>query len=298
MQHLFKTTLCALFISLFAIAANAQDKIYKPDGSIIDAKIKSVNDRTVIYKRTDNPDGPEYTILQKEVARIVYQNGNTEIYKKPDNEPNEAKTTHHRSKDKGGLYGKNIFSFTPAAYTADINGGINDVGIGLTYERLVDRNGRLGFNVPIILCFSSPRDFDSYGVSATQAYHSLYFMPGIKFYPARDRVKVRYSMGGSFFCAFGNEPMAVYEYDAGGGVYNPNTGTYTYPNESGTYHYTMYGLMFTNSLNITAGSHVFMALDFTVGSPIGDNRYSNTGNNFTGGSDPFVQMAFKIGYRY
>src|ERR1700744_4152222 len=67
----------SLLLSMIAVAlfgsAFAQDKIYKRNGDVIDAKIKSVGTKTVTYLRFDNQSGPEYTIVKAEVEKIVYQ---------------------------------------------------------------------------------------------------------------------------------------------------------------------------------------------------------------------------------
>ena len=119
-------------------------------------------------------------------------------------------------------------------------------------------------------------------------------MPGIKFYPAPDRYRVRYSLGASFFCFLGGEPAAVYDANSVTGNYNPATGTYTYA--AGTYHYTMYGFMLSNSVNIAATKHLVMGIGLGAGFPVSDNRYA--AGESLGIPVPFIQFGFKIGYRY
>src|SRR4051812_47114125 len=58
-----------------ASSVMAQDKIMKHDGEVIDAKVKSVGTRAIIYSKYNNPSGPEYTIGKNEVAKIKYENG-------------------------------------------------------------------------------------------------------------------------------------------------------------------------------------------------------------------------------
>lgn len=306
MNHNLKIVALTICIALTTLAAQAQDKLYKKDGTEIDSKVKSVGNNTVIYKRFDNQDGPEYTILKIDIAKIVYQNGTTDVFEGFDKETGNKKEPGSR-KDKhekySGKYGKDIFSIIPAAYTAAVDGNINDVGIGICYERLLDKRGRIGFTLPLLMSFSSTRDYanNSYNYNGTNVtygnYTSIYFMPGIKFYPAPDRMKVRYAIGASFFCILGGEPAAVYYNSSSQGVYNPSTGTYTYPSETGTYHYAMYGLMFSNSVNITATRHLYMAIDLGAGIPFSDNRYANNGETL-GVPAPFMQIGFKMGYRY
>ena len=98
----------SLLLSLFAVAlfgnAFAQDKIYKRNGDVIEAKIKSVGTKTVTYLRFDNQSGPEYTIVKAEVEKIVYQNGSEDTFNgggKPraakdggDNSPSEPRINY------------------------------------------------------------------------------------------------------------------------------------------------------------------------------------------------------------
>ena len=141
-------------------SARAQDKIYKTDGGVIEAKVKKVDPAAVIYKRFDNQDGPEYTILKKQVTKIVYQNGTTDGFE------GDAKkdASGNNSGVKGGKaakskYGDNIISVTPGAYTAAVDGSMNDVGVGISYERLLDKRGHIGLNLPVLMSFSSNKDY-------------------------------------------------------------------------------------------------------------------------------------------
>lgn len=55
--------------------ASAQDRLYLGDGSIQEVKIKEVSPKTVVYKKWNNLDGPDFVILKSEVEHIKYQNG-------------------------------------------------------------------------------------------------------------------------------------------------------------------------------------------------------------------------------
>jgi len=293
-----KTTFLTLSIATIALTAHAQDKIYKRDGTVIDAKVKAVGETTVIYKRTDNLEGPEYTILETDITKIIYANGQADVFK--DGDKRVGKKGRNNGTTKNVKYGKNIFAIIPAAYVASADGTINDVAIGISYERLLDRHGHIGFNLPVMLAFSSGRDFSNSIVTVNGSnlnygnYTSVYFMPGIKFYPAPDRLRVRYSIGASLFAILGGEPGAVHDANSATGNYNQATGTYVY--SSGTYHYAMYGFMLSNSVNITATKHLFMSVDLGAGVPFADNRYA-TGESL-GIPVPFIQIGFKVGYRY
>ena len=290
---MLKTGLLSILAVIISLSVFGQDKIYKTEGSVIDAKVKSVGTNAIIFKRSNNVEGPEYTISKKEVIKIVYQNGLTDFFSKGD-----AEDGHNTPGDKKKIvkkYGNNFISLTPAAYTVSVDGTMNDVGVGLTYERLVDKHGHLGINVPVMWNFTAEKDFrgriyynGSNYTNYPGNYHTLLFMPGVKFYPANANQIIRYSLGTSLFAAVGTEPYDVYNYN---NYYSGSSPS------SDTYHYTIFGVMISNSLNITATKHLYMAIDLTAGIPFSDNRHSSS-DQLELLLAPFMQFGFKVGYRY
>ena len=283
------TLLTALL--LVAHFARGQDKIYKADGTIINAKVKAVGTKTVTYKRYDNPTGPDYTILKKEISSIVYETGGQDNFK----QDGDKSTKYGRKRIN---YGKNVFCVIPLAYSASLDGTINDAAIGISYERQLDKFGHISFYLPVLVNFTSSKDFrqydDQYLSTGTEttfgSYHSYTFMPGVKFYPASNKEKVRYSLGASAFATFGKEPGSVYNYDNynGGGSVSPVTGDYSY---------ALYGLMISNSVNFSVTKNIFLSLDLATGFPISDNRHANN-DEIDELASPFIQFAFKVGYRF
>ncbi len=297
MSYLSKILLLLVVSVAASVGLHAQDKIYKTDNSIVEAKVKKIDPVSIVYKRFDNQEGPEYTIPKKQVVKIVYQNGTTDVFDGTPKYDEDRKSTGKKgghAKDGNQAkkkYGGNIFSIVPGAYTVSVDGSMNDVGVGLCYERLLDKRGHIGFNLPVIMSFASSRDFNNYtynylnnGVNYPGNYHSLFFAPGVKFYPAGINKSVRYSFGASLFCAFGTEPQGVYDYNS------------TSP--TATYHYAMTGLMISNSVNISVARHLYMALDLSAGVPFSDNRHTTNYNSFADIPVPFLQFGFKFGYRY
>ena len=283
---------CLLSIALlFSIGAYAQDKIYKKKGEVIESKVKAIEGNTITYKRSDNPNGPDYTISKNEVTKIVYQNGTSDSF---EGSNKKEKTGRHgkvisTTEKKANKYGDNILSIIPGAYTADLDGTINDPGIGLCYERLLDKHGHISFTLPVLISFLSDRDFNNNiyngniiaGVS-TKGYTSISVMPGLKFYPVRSDQAIRYSLGASFFTMFGKEPFYVYSNNA---------------NTAGDYHYVMYGLMISNSINVSATKHFCMSMDVNGAIPISDNRRTDR-SSFDILFAPIMQFILKVGYRY
>ncbi len=282
------TLLTGLLVCYFA---HAHDKICKSDGSGINAIVRTVGTKIVAYKKYDNPTGPDYTIPRKKISSIVYETGGQDNFKQ-DND----KSTKYGPKRIN--YGKNVFCVIPGAYSASLDGTINDAAIGISYERQLDKFGHISFYLPVLVNFTSSKDFrqydDQYLSTGTEtnfgSYHSYTFMPGVKFYPASNKEKVRYSLGASAFATFGKEPGSVYNYDNynGGGSVSPVTGDYSY---------ALYGLMISNSVNFSVTKNIFLSLDLATGFPISDNRHANN-DEIDELASPFIQFAFKVGYRF
>ncbi|HLO58115.1 MAG TPA: hypothetical protein VK179_05205 [Bacteroidales bacterium] len=59
----------------------AQDTINKTNGEKIIGKVLLIDNSTVRYKKSSNPDGPEYVIHISEISYIRYQNNEIEAFK-------------------------------------------------------------------------------------------------------------------------------------------------------------------------------------------------------------------------
>jgi hypothetical protein len=278
---------------LLSFYASGQDKIYKKNGDIIEAKVSAVTTNTVCYKRFNNQDGPDYTILRREISKIVYQNGTEDSFE--GRNIREKLPDHGRENTKGKSakpkFGDNIICISPV-YTIESDFGsdfatMNDPGIGISYERLLDKNGHISFYLPVVFSFASNRNFylNSPGSAGSGNYTSIMFMPGVKFYPAPSTQRFRYSLGASFFAMTGDEPYGVYDYGSGtGGI------------SSGNWRYTLYGIMIANSLNMTVNKHLFIGFDLGSGIPFSDNRRRNY--TFIDNPVPLFQFGVKIGARF
>lgn len=266
-----KKLLLSIVALLFTLGAFAQDKIYKTNGDLMEAKVIEVNPRTITYKRADNPDGPTYIINRSEVSRIVYENGQTEEISGGSRMPGAPR----RSGRPTEKLGNNILALAPVQIT---NEGI---GVGLSYERILGKNGILSFYLPLALVFN-PNNNNYYTGSPYVNYNTtmFYAMPGVKFYPT-GQGKVRYAVGPSILIGVGEKNV----YD--------NVQGFTYPQD-----YVTAGILINNSLNITPTPHLYLGLELGLGL-----SYYNTinGDNVgIGGIDgaPLVQFGFRMGYRF
>lgn len=66
-----------LFAFLFGLvqAGISQDKIYRNNGKIVEAKIIEIGSSEIKYREFSNPDGPIYVLEADRIKKIVFQNG-------------------------------------------------------------------------------------------------------------------------------------------------------------------------------------------------------------------------------
>ena len=71
-----------LTIALFSfVTLKAQDKVYFTNGDQLEVKVLEVNADNVKYKKYSNIEGPTYTKNKSEIIKVIYQNGESEIFK-------------------------------------------------------------------------------------------------------------------------------------------------------------------------------------------------------------------------
>ena len=56
-------------------AGISQDKIYRNNGKVVEAKIIEIGSSEIKYKEFNNPDGPIYVLEADRIKKIVFQNG-------------------------------------------------------------------------------------------------------------------------------------------------------------------------------------------------------------------------------
>lgn len=80
---MMKKILQSLFVLVCVLVVqtiSAQDVITLKTGEDINVKVLEVGSNDVKYKKSDNPDGPSYTLLKSEVFMIKYQNGSKDVF--------------------------------------------------------------------------------------------------------------------------------------------------------------------------------------------------------------------------
>jgi hypothetical protein len=99
--------LLLLFITAFTFNfAFSQDKIFLKSEENIEAKILEINVDEVKYKKYSNLEGPTFTILKSDIHMIIYQNGESEIFKAEEmpssTTPNTNVPTEKKILNEGG----------------------------------------------------------------------------------------------------------------------------------------------------------------------------------------------------
>ncbi len=264
----------------------AQDKIFKRDGEVVEAKIKSVGTKTITYTRFDNQSGPDYTVIKNEVSKIKYQSGEEDVFDEHRPGPHHHSRSSHRvtssvpqednsPKEK---YGANLLTLAPIQFTE------NGLGLSLAYERTLDKAGIITFYFPLMATFNLNNGTYYNNVTGrNENGHQdamYYLMPGIKLYPTGCNGRVKYGIGPSLVYASGEKSTSDYNYTTG------NTNYTTKP-------HVLLGMMLSNSLNINPTPKIYLGLEFGLGF-----TYLNRVDGLNQGTNGIVQGGFKIGYRF
>ncbi len=264
-----KTLILALAGLFLLNTSFAQDKLYKKNGDVLSVNVEEITPRVVTYKKADNPNGPSYTIGRNEVSKVIYANGSEDYFGPQDD----------RKPRKKADYGNNIIAIAPLQIT-------NNIGIGLSYERVLDKENILSFYLPFAMSFGNS-NFDpvtGQRISNGSTNPRYYLMPGLKFYPTGGKGVVRYAVGPNIAFATGKESGTWFLLDDNGNVIGVDSSDRTR---------TMLGIMVTNSLNINPTEKIYLGLELGLGF-----TYLNKIGGLNDNTEALAQFAFRIGYRF
>jgi hypothetical protein len=275
-----------VLLSVVSLTAAAQDKIYLVDGTILQAKVKEINPRNVVYTRWENKDGAEYVVNRREVARIVFENGTEEVFSRmrsPFRQPREASTeTGNEHRTKMADMGRNILAIAPLQMSNE-----SAAGVGLHYERTLDKNGIFSLYLPIALAFfdDQPSSYtSSVALPEKKSRVFTYVYPGLKIYPAGQGHRLSYSVGPSFGLGFGSKYNLTRTMDTSGSVIQE------YKDE----RIFKAGFIINNGLNIQPTKSFYLGLELGIGVFYSNNE----SNDLYATQEPMVQFNFKMGYRF
>ena len=77
-------TFFIFILLLTATIAGAQDIIIKRTGEEIQAIVLDISPGVIKYKKFDNKNGPVFSIALEQVEKIIYENGKTIDFTKPE----------------------------------------------------------------------------------------------------------------------------------------------------------------------------------------------------------------------
>jgi hypothetical protein len=84
---MLKTVLLVALLVCTASLCWSQDKIYRKNGKIVEAKVLEIGSAEVKYKEFSNPDGPIYVLETDRIIKIVYENGKVEKFTEDISDP-------------------------------------------------------------------------------------------------------------------------------------------------------------------------------------------------------------------
>jgi len=113
---------------VYTNTCKAQDTVIKTDMTTIKCKIFEITESHIKYKKWENPNGPLYNLVQKEVQMIVYEDGTVEKF-------NSAEKSTSDKNDPQNLLRystpENLSEFNPDAET-----GIVSVDTTINYQTM------------------------------------------------------------------------------------------------------------------------------------------------------------------
>jgi hypothetical protein len=263
------------------LSAAAQDKIYLTDGTVVQAKVKEISPKSIVYTRWDNKDGAEYVLTRREIARIVFENGTEERISRVRETPAEsARERHHEPMIN---YGRNILAIAPVQMTNE-----GPAGFGIHYEHIADKRGIIGIYLPVAVTYfdeekTAYTPAGVFNLKASRVFTYLY--PGVKIYPAGSGHRVSYSVGPSLGLGFGDRYKENRYID-------PNTHSTTIEYTEGSVFKA--GFIINNGLNIQPTKSLYVGVELGLGIFYTNNET----NDFSSSDAPMVQFNFKMGYRF
>ncbi len=269
-------------LSVIALHTSAQDRIYKKDGQIIEAKVYQVSIDGIVFRMFDNLTGPEYTIPKGDVMKIVYSNGSSDVFKESTeligvDEHGKSIGAKKYAAKKDMFKNKNIIAVAPLQFTE------NGIGFAVSYERGLDKTGWLSFYLPAIYTFSNS-DQTNYSTGQTTSQFSspmFYLQPGLKIYTnANSRGHVKFSLGPSLVLGVGNRTQSTYDYNTG---FSGNA----------TQSRFLMGALLNFGWSIITTEHLYMGFDFGLGM-----TYINQLDGVGQGTGFLTQGGVRVGYKF
>lgn len=269
------TTLTFLLLLLFA-GANAQDVLVKKNGAIIEGKVVEVGIDRVLYKISKDENSANFVVRKSELSRIEFGNGQTIWIDK-----RAERTRKEKAVEVDPEYGKNMINVSP--FKALDSGP----GFGISYERLLDKNGYFGLLLPFTMTIP-----DSYyipvGTEGKDNSEMYYFSPTLKVYPFGQK-RVTYAVGPTLYAGVGKRWNNYTDY-------NPTTGVYISREEQ--WERFRMGMIVNNFVNFQITSRFQIGLNAGVGPRYIDRQTYDSRTTRTKGFEITGEFNFNLGFRF
>ena len=161
----------------------------------------------------------------------------------------------------------------------------NGPGVGISYERRLDKRGLFAYYIPAIITFNVANtnriyDYNTGNYSTGKTDAMLYAMPGIKIYPAGSDGKIKYATGAAVVIGSGKQSSYLTN------LHGLNTTELVQ-------HHFLAGYMWQNSLNVNMDGRIYLGAELGLGATFINKAGGGNENN-----EFLIQGSLKIGYRF
>jgi len=265
--------LSQIFLLCIGLSAQAQDKLIKRNGRVIEGKVTEVGVREIRYQTSSDPNSAKFVIRKGELEKIEFGNGENFII----NERSVDKESTVSKRNARKEYGKNIFTLSP--FKAIDSGP----GLGVSYERLVGENQYLGIILPLSLIFKESYNYNSSGGSENNYLTNFYISPGVKIYPFGQR-KVTYAVGPNLMLGFLKDRNSIYM--SSGYVQYQDVDRFRL------------GVIINNYLNFQITPLINVGISGGLGMRYLDRSTPSSANSYSDNFTVTGEFAFNFGFRF
>lgn len=119
-----------ILFCLLSLASFSQDKIYRNNGQIIDAKVIEIGSSEVKYKMFNNQDGPIYVLEADRIKKIVFENGTVQTFQ--DNIRDPERYAGQRNKAIKVNFFSPLYGYTEIGFEKNVSLGKGyEVSLGI-----------------------------------------------------------------------------------------------------------------------------------------------------------------------
>lgn len=127
-------------ICLSAITSFGQDLLTLKDGRTFKISVIEVGKKDVSYRKFDNPKGPIYRAEIRDIEKIDYESGTSDVFNNSNNNARNNQSNNFSTPYPDYL-GRNIVAIDGLSLLFQ--------NVSLSYERIIGDNGRLGILFPV-----------------------------------------------------------------------------------------------------------------------------------------------------